>query len=95
MSTVLLGRCLRHRNYRHEFAAFGFGSELNLSIDEREQGVILAQTDIAAGMPLGAALARDECCRRARSRRRPTSSRAAGPPSRGRFAKIRLLFCAP
>jgi hypothetical protein len=43
--------------------------------------VILAETNIAAGMPLGAALARDNV--------------AGGPPSRGRFAMIRLLFYAP
>src|SRR5688500_1604858 len=35
----LLGCSLRHRNNRYDFAAFGFGSERNLSIDEREQGV--------------------------------------------------------
>src|SRR3954447_23044936 len=38
----LLGRSLRHRKYGYEFAAFIFGSELNLSIDQREQRVILA-----------------------------------------------------
>src|SRR5205085_9438649 len=34
--------------------------ELNLSIDEREQGVIFAGADITAGMPFGAALARKD-----------------------------------
>ena len=60
MSTVLLGHCLRHRYYGHVGAAFSFRCELNLSIDEREQGVILAGTDIAAGVPFGAALARND-----------------------------------
>ena len=95
MSTVLLGRNLRHRYNRYVGAAFSFRCELNLSINEREQRVILAGTDIAAGVPFGAALAREEYCRRARFRRRSTSSRAAGPRSRGRFVKIRLLSCAP
>jgi hypothetical protein len=53
---LLLGRSLRHRNNRYERAAFGFGSELNFSVDEREQGVILAKADILAGVPFGAAL---------------------------------------
>ena len=52
----LLGRSLRHRKYRYDFAAFGFGVELNLSIDEREQSVIFAEADIIAGVPFGAAL---------------------------------------
>src|SRR5262249_3334272 len=34
-------------------------------------------------------------CRRARSRRRSTSSRAVGPLSRVRYVRIRLLSCAP
>jgi hypothetical protein len=33
---------------------------MNLSIDEREQRVILAGTDITAGVPFGAALARKD-----------------------------------
>jgi len=57
MSTVLLGRSLRHRYNGHVGAAFSFRCELNLSIDEREQRVILAGTDIVAGVPFGAALA--------------------------------------
>src|SRR6185437_6847606 len=58
LSTVLLGRCLRHRYYGYLGAAFSFRCELNLSIDEREQRVIFAGTDIAAGVPFGAALTR-------------------------------------
>ena len=58
-STVLLGRSLRHRYNGHVGAAFCFGSELNLSVNECEQRVILANTDIAAGMPFGSALARE------------------------------------
>src|SRR5262245_3255978 len=58
-STVLLGRCLRHRKDGYEHAAFGFGVEFHATIGEREQRVVLADTDVAAGMPLGAALARE------------------------------------
>src|SRR5262249_35485911 len=53
----LFGRCLRHRLYRYEDAALGFGTELNLTVDQREQGVVLAEADILARVPLGAALA--------------------------------------
>ena len=58
MSTVLLGRNLRHRYNGHVGAAFSFRCELNLSIDESKQRVIFAGTDITAGVPFGAALAR-------------------------------------
>ncbi len=58
MSTVLLGRSLRHRYNGHEGAAFSFRCELNLSIGEREQRVILAGADVTAGMPFGSALTR-------------------------------------
>src|SRR5580704_3385846 len=54
-------RC--HRHHRHVDAALGFGAELNVTSHEREQGVIAAQADIAAGMPLGAALARQNVAR--------------------------------
>src|SRR5439155_6070163 len=53
----LFGRCLRHQLYRYEDAALGFGTELNLAVDKREQGVVLAKADILARVPLGAALA--------------------------------------
>ena len=56
----LFGCSLRHRANRYEDAAFGFGAELDLAVDEREQRVVLAQADIGAGVPLGAALARDD-----------------------------------
>src|SRR5207245_11745119 len=52
----LFGRCLRHRLYRYEDAAFGFGTELNLTVDKREQGMGLAKADILARVPLGAPL---------------------------------------
>src|SRR4029077_14450183 len=58
LSTVLLGRNLRHRYNGHVGAAFSFRCELNLSIDESKQRVIFAGTDITAGVPFGAALAR-------------------------------------
>src|SRR6188768_4034934 len=60
LSTVLLGRSLRHRYNGHVGAAFSFRCELNLSIDEREQGVIFAGADVTAGMPFGAALTRKD-----------------------------------
>jgi hypothetical protein len=56
---LLFGRCLRHRLYRYEDAALGFGTELNVTVDKREEGVILAKADILARVPLGAALARN------------------------------------
>ena len=56
----LFGRSLRHRNDRYERAAFGFGTELNTTIDLCEQRVILAHPDVLPGMPLGAALARKD-----------------------------------
>src|SRR5262249_43098729 len=56
----LLGRCLRHRLYRYVDAALGFGTELDLAIDEREQCVVLAQADVLPRVPLGAALTRDD-----------------------------------
>ena len=92
---LLLGRSLRHRYNGHVCAAFGFVCELNLSIDEREQGVIGATADIAAGMPGGAALARKDIAGKRRSRRPTSSSQVAGPPSRDRCVKIRLLSYAP
>ena len=57
---VLFGRRLRHRIYGYVGAAFCFGFELDLSIDECEQRVILARSDVAAGMPLGTALAHED-----------------------------------
>src|SRR5580658_1838986 len=55
----LLGRGLRCRKYRYEHAALGFGTKLDPTVDQREQGMVAADTHIAAGMPLGAALARN------------------------------------
>src|SRR5262245_13353561 len=56
----LLGRSLRHREHRHENAALGFGTELDATVDQREQRVVLGQADIGAGMPFGAALPRND-----------------------------------
>src|SRR5262249_23956160 len=56
----LLGRSLRHRQHRYEHAALGFGTKLDATVDEREQGMVLGQAYIGAGVPLGAALARDD-----------------------------------
>src|SRR5256885_6189662 len=55
----LFGRSLRHRKNGYVGAAFGFGIERHATSDLGEQGVVLADTDILAGMPLGTALARD------------------------------------
>src|SRR5688572_3084539 len=55
----LLGRSLRHRKDGYVGAAFGFGIERDATIDFGEQGVVLADPDILAGVPLGAALAHD------------------------------------
>ena len=81
--------------YRYVDAAFGFGAELDVTVDQREQRVVLAQADIAARMPLGAALARDDVAGDARLRRRKSSGRGAGCWSRGRCARSRLLSCEP
>src|SRR5207245_9000407 len=58
--TVLLGRSLRHRQNRYEHPALGFGTELDATVGQREQGMVLAQAYIGARVPLGAALARDD-----------------------------------
>src|SRR4051812_29069083 len=55
----LFGRSLRHRKDGYVGAAFGFGIERDATIDLGEEGVVLADSDILAGVPLGAALARD------------------------------------
>src|SRR5262249_15678417 len=59
-STVLLSRSLRHRQNRYEYPALGFGTELDATVDQREQAMVLGQADIGARVPLGAALARDD-----------------------------------
>src|SRR3954468_20791760 len=56
----LFGRSLRHRLYRDENAALGFGTEFDATGGQREQRVVLAKADIWPGMPLGAALARND-----------------------------------
>src|SRR5215213_2517373 len=55
----LFGCSLRHRLYRYENAAFGFGTELDATGGQREQRVVLAKADIRSWMPLGAALPRN------------------------------------
>src|SRR5439155_405030 len=60
MSRRLFGRSLRHRLHRHEDPAFGFGTELDAAGGQCEQRVVLAQADILARMPFGAALAGDD-----------------------------------
>src|SRR5262245_52317263 len=58
-STVLLGRSFRHREDGYVRAAFSFRVELDATINESEQRVILTHPDIGAGMPLRPALARE------------------------------------
>src|ERR1043166_7364755 len=58
-SAVLLGRRLRDRHYGHVGAAFCFGTKRDLSVYECEKRVILAHSHIMAGVPFGAALARE------------------------------------
>ena len=84
MSTVLLGRNLRHRYNRHVGAAFGFGSELNPSVYESEQCVILATTNIATGVPFGAALA----CKDIAGEHDLAARRLEAKPSARRIAAI-------
>src|SRR5262249_50674911 len=38
---------------------FGFGTKLDAAIDQREQGMVFTQTHVPAGVPFGAALARE------------------------------------
>src|SRR3954470_4058832 len=56
----LLSRGFRHREYRHESAAAGFCTKLDMTFDLGEQGMVGAHADIKAGMPCGAALPRDD-----------------------------------
>src|SRR6266481_10139064 len=56
----LLGRDIRHRENRHERAAVGFGTKHDMAFDLGKQGMIGAHADIKAGMPGGAALARND-----------------------------------
>src|SRR5690606_11387182 len=59
----LFGRSLRHRKDGYEDAALGFGAELDATGGQRKQRVVTAQADVLAGMPLGAALARNNVAR--------------------------------
>src|SRR5215813_9146200 len=62
----LFGRRFRHREYRHVRATFGFGVELNATVDLGEKRVVLADTHIVARVPLGAALTHDNIARETR-----------------------------
>src|SRR3984893_6914502 len=55
----LFGRSLRHRNNGYASAYFWFGAVLDATVDECEQRMILADSNILARVPLGAALAHD------------------------------------
>jgi hypothetical protein len=56
------GRIRRKRGGvdRDLHAAFGAGLELHGAVDQREDGVVATDADIAAGLHLGAALADDD-----------------------------------
>src|ERR687898_697275 len=58
----LLGPRLQRR-YRHEGAAAAARAEAHLALGQCEQGVVAAHADVAARMPLGAALADDDVAR--------------------------------
>src|SRR5437588_2773800 len=58
-SARLFGRPVRYRLNRYEDAALDFCTESDPARDQCEKRVVLAQSNIAAGMPLGSALARD------------------------------------
>src|SRR5215813_3679067 len=59
-STVLLVRCLHVRNDRYEGAVFRFRLVLNAAINEGEEGMVGADTDIFASVPFSAALTHDD-----------------------------------
>jgi hypothetical protein len=57
LSLVRFGfRGFRLRHNRHEHAAFGAGLEGDLAVREREDREVLAEADVLARVPLGAAL---------------------------------------
>src|SRR6266542_3186835 len=57
---ILASRSLRHRDHGYIGAALGFGLELDSSVGQCEQRVILAYAHVLPGMPFGAALARKD-----------------------------------
>src|SRR5260370_27351549 len=59
----LLGRGFRHRYNRHESAAVGFCTKLDMAFDLREESMVGAHADIKAGMPGGAALTCNDVAR--------------------------------
>src|SRR5690606_31784611 len=55
------GRPLLGRHDRHGLLVQrALEAELNLAVDQREQGVVLADADVGAGVETGAALAHDD-----------------------------------
>src|SRR5580698_6905450 len=60
MSTGLLGRGFRHREYRDESATVGFCTKLDMAFDLGEQSMVGTHADIKAGVPGGAALTRKD-----------------------------------
>src|ERR1700688_2435076 len=63
-ATIRVDARLSRREYADEGALFGpLDGEGDLAIDEREQRVVLAHTDVGPGMYLGAALANDNGAR--------------------------------
>jgi hypothetical protein len=70
-------------------------TELNATVDQRKQGVVPADADIAAGMPFGAALARDDVAGDDFLAAENLDSQGADRRNHGRCARIRLLSCEP
>ena len=68
---------------------------LDATVDHCEQRVIRANADVLAGMPLRAALTHDDVAGETVLAAETASRRGACPPSRGRYARIRLLSCEP
>ncbi len=68
-----------------------------MAVDQREQGVVPADADVRARVPLGAALAHDDIAevRKAGLAAELLHAEGAGPQNRDRCATIRLLSCAP
>src|ERR1700680_2068587 len=91
----LLGRGFGHRNNRHESAAVGFCTKLDMAFDLGEKSMVGAHAYIKAGMPGGAALTRDDVAGNhvlaAIGLDPEPLARRITPASRG----ITCLFCSP
>ena len=89
----LFCRYCRHDRYVGSTVAFGL--ELDFAVQESEQGVVLAATDIGAGMPFGPALPHENVSGQRHSLRRTVSHRGGDRRSRARCGMNRLLSYEP